>query len=259
MLVEKQQRLETRLRSLESIVVAFSGGVDSALVLSVAKLVLGPKVLAVTAQSLKAAKNLAREIGVEHIVIQTDEMSSFKYRENSTERCYYCKSELYSKLRTLARKKDFKHIINGINSDDMGDHRPGILAADNAGVLSPLRDLDFSKEDVRSLSLKLGLAVWKKPAAACLSSRIPYNQPISPEKLSMIEKAEDYLLSLGFTQVRVRHHGDVARIELLKKEMSRFFEGEHSKSTQKHFKELGFRFITLDIEGFRSGSLNHIL
>ncbi|MEC7641565.1 MAG: ATP-dependent sacrificial sulfur transferase LarE [Nitrospinota bacterium] len=266
MLLEKRQRLETRLCGLGSVVVAFSGGVDSALILVVAHSVLGPKVVAVTAQSeslpereLKAAKRLAREIGVEHLVIQTDEMSSFEYRENSTDRCYHCKSELYTKLQAIAQERNFDHIVNGINTDDMGDHRPGILAANEAGVLSPLRDAGFSKEDIRSLSRELGLAVWEKPAAACLSSRIPYNQPISQEKLSMVEKAEDFLLSIGFTQVRVRHHGDIARIELLKEEMSEFFNGGHSYSTQKRFKELGFKYITLDIEGFRSGSLNEVL
>ncbi|MFQ5717182.1 MAG: ATP-dependent sacrificial sulfur transferase LarE, partial [Nitrospinales bacterium] len=265
-LVEKRTRLESLIREMKSVVVAFSGGVDSALVLAAAHSLLGSKVVAVTAQSeslpareLRAAKRLAQEIGAEHLVIQTREMETGEYKENSVRRCYYCKSELYARLRAIAGERNFMSIVNGLNADDMKDYRPGIAAAKEAGVLSPLRDAGFNKEDVRALSRQLGLAVWEKPAAACLASRVPYGEPITPEKLSMVEKAEDFLISLGFSQLRVRHHGDVARVELLKEEMTRFFDGGLPALVQKRFQEIGFKYVALDIEGYRSGSLNETL
>lgn len=264
--IEKRKRLESLLRGLQGVVVAFSGGVDSALVLAAAHAVLGRRVVAVTARSeslpareLNAAKQLAEKIGVEHLVIETGEMASADYRANSIDRCYHCKSELYARLRAIAGERDLEHIVNGINADDMADHRPGIVAAAEAGVASPLRDAGFSKQDVRDLSREFGLTVWDKPAAACLSSRVPYGQPITPEKLSAIEQAEDFLIALGFSQVRVRHHGDIARIELLKDEIPAFFQNNCADSVYKKFKTLGFKYAALDIAGFRSGSLNEVL
>lgn len=266
-LVEKRKRLESLIREMKSVVVAFSGGVDSALVLAAAHSLLGSKaVVAVTAQSeslpareLRAAKRLAQEIGAEHLIIQTREIETEGYKENSVRRCYYCKSELYTRLRAIAGERNFMSIVNGLNADDMEDYRPGIAAAKEAGVLSPLRDAGFNKEDVRALSRELGLTVWEKPAAACLASRVPYGEPVTPEKLAMIEKAEDFLISLGFSQLRVRHHGDIARIELLKEEMGRFFDGGLPALVQKHFQEIGFKYVALDIEGYRNGSLNETL
>lgn len=245
---------------------AFSGGVDSTLVLAIAQRVLEPKVLAVTAQSasvpereLIAAKNLAHSIGVEHLIVQTEEMQSNDYLANPANRCYYCKSELYGKLSEVAEKRDLASIVNGINLDDMGDHRPGIHAAREANVISPLAEAGFSKQDIRELSKHLGLATWEKPAMACLSSRVPYGESISADKLSMIEQAEDFLLSLGFKQLRVRHHGDVARIELERKDFPRFFTDDISSKVQRKLKEIGYKFVALDIEGFRSGSLNEAI
>ncbi|MFQ5672904.1 MAG: ATP-dependent sacrificial sulfur transferase LarE [Nitrospinales bacterium] len=266
MLVEKRKRLESLLRGLKGVVVAFSGGVDSALLLAMAHAVLGRRVVAVTARSeslpareLNAAKQLAGKFGVEHLVIETAEMESADYRANPVNRCYHCKSELYARLCAIAGERNLPHIVNGINADDMTDRRPGILAAAEAGVSSPLRDAGFGKQDVRALSRELGLTVWDKPAAACLSSRVPYGQPITPEKLSMIEQAEDFLVALGFSQVRVRHHGDIARIELLKKEIPAFFENDCADSVYEKFKAIGFKYVALDVAGFRSGSLNEVL
>ena len=263
-LTQKRNTLEAHLKDLESVVVAFSGGVDSALVLAMSLAVLGKKnTLAVTAQSeslarreLEAAKKLAEGMGADHLILRTDEMDSPEYRANPTNRCYHCKSELYSKLSALARKRNLAHIVNGINQDDLGDHRPGIVAAREFGAVSPLAQSGFTKNDVRELSRQIGLAVWKKPAQPCLSSRIPYGEPVSPEKLFMIEQAGDLLLSLGFTELRVRHHGDIARIELNKNDMPRALTEPVSATIQEQFKKIGFKYVALDLEGFRSGSLN---
>jgi uncharacterized protein len=259
----KREKLESLISDMKSVLVAFSGGVDSTLVLAVAHKVLPGKVLAVTAQSssvpereLNAAKDLARSIGVEHLIVKTEEMQSADYLANPTNRCYYCKSELYDKLSEVAKQRQLVSIANGINLDDLGDHRPGIHAAKEAGVMSPLAEAGFSKQDVRQLSKILGLATWEKPAMACLSSRVPYGDSISAEKLLMIERAEDYLLSLGFKQLRVRHHGDVARIELERKDFPRFFADDISSKVETKLKEIGYKFVTLDVQGFRSGSLN---
>lgn len=266
-LLQKQKALENHLKDLGSVVVAFSGGADSTLALAMAHAVLGEgKTLAVTARSeslaereLRGARQVAANIGVEHLVLQTNEMASPKYRENPVNRCYHCKSELYSKLAAVAEQRNFAHIVNGVNRDDLGDHRPGIIAAKEFGASSPLCKAGFTKSDVRALSRRLGLTTAEKPAMPCLSSRVPYGEPISPEKLSMIERAEDLLLSLGFTQLRVRHHGETARIELLKKEMPGIFNGSVAQTVRKRFQQIGFKYVTLDLEGFRSGKLNDVL
>jgi uncharacterized protein len=263
-LTQKRISLESHLKDLESVVVAFSGGVDSALVLAMSLSVLGRKnTLAVTAQSeslaereLQAAKNLAEDVGACHLILRTNEMNSPQYRGNPTNRCYHCKSELYSKLSVLAKERNIAHIVNGINQDDLGDHRPGIVAAKEFGVVSPLAQSGFTKNDIRELSRKIGLSNWEKPAQPCLSSRIPYGEPVSPEKLSMIERAEDLLLSLGFTELRVRHHGDIARIELNKNDIPRALTEPLSSTIQEQIKRIGFKYVTLDMEGFRSGRLN---
>ena len=263
-LTKKQKILESHIKDLESVVVAFSGGVDSALVLAMSLSVLGKKnTLAVTAQSeslaqreLEAAKKLAESMGVEHLILRTNEMDSPEYRANPINRCYHCKSELYSKLAVIAKERKIAHIVNGINRDDLGDHRPGIVAAKEFGVVSPLAQAGFNKNDIRELARQIGLAVWEKPAMPCLSSRIPYGEPVSPEKLSMIERAEDLLFSLGFTELRVRHHGDIARIELNKNDMPRALTESVSSTIQEQFKQIGFKYVALDLEGFRSGRLN---
>jgi pyridinium-3,5-biscarboxylic acid mononucleotide sulfurtransferase len=263
-LTQKQKALENHLIDLGRVVVAFSGGADSALVLAMSQKALGNEnVLAVTAESeslaereLLGAQKVAAEIGVEHLILRTHEMDSPQYRANPVNRCYHCKSELYSRLQAIAEKRNFTHMINGINQDDLGDHRPGITAAREFGVLSPLSKAGFDKNDVRELSRQLGLTTSEKPAMPCLSSRVPYGESISPEKLAMIEQAEDLLLSLGFTQLRVRHHGEIARIELLKEDLPKILADSVAEIVQQRFKQIGFKYVTLDIEGFRSGRLN---
>lgn len=265
-LLEKQKKLESVLKDLESVLVAFSGGVDSALLLAVARSVLGDKVLAVTARSpslpkreLDAAVELSGLIGAEHLILNTNEMSNPQYQQNPPDRCYYCKSELYGKLKTVAEERKLRHIVNGINLDDLGDHRPGIGAARESDVLSPLCEAGFRKQDVRDLSRKLDLPTWDKPAMACLSSRVPYGQEITEEKLAMIERAEDVLLSMGFKGLRVRHHGDIARIELDRQDIPRFFANGIAESVQHRFKEIGFTYAAVDITGYKSGRLNEEL
>ena len=266
-LEQKAKKIKSLILEMDSALVAFSGGVDSTLVLALAHDVLGEKALAVTAQSasmpdreMKACHQLAKEIGVKHLVVKTEEMSNPNYRANPANRCYHCKTELYSSLKKVAQQENILNILNGTNTDDLGDYRPGLDSAREQGVRSPLVEAEFNKQEVRELSRKMELSVWDKPAMACLSSRIPYGQPVTPEKLAMIEQAEDLLLSLGFTQVRVRHLGTLARIELDKNEMPRY---QNDKSVQKAVEEklkaLGFNNVVLDPEGYRMGNLNSAL
>jgi len=264
---KKTKKIKSLIREMDSVLVAFSGGVDSTLVLALAHDVLGEKALAVTAQSasmpdreMKACHQLAKEIGVKHLVVKTEEMSNPNYRANPANRCYHCKTELYSSLKKVAQQENILNILNGTNTDDLGDYRPGLESAREQGVRSPLVEAQFSKQEVRELSRMMKLSIWNKPAMACLSSRIPYGQPVTPEKLAMIEQAEDLLLSLGFTQVRVRHLGTLARIELDKNEIPRY---QNDKSVQKAVEEklkaLGFNNVVLDPEGYRMGNLNSAL
>ena len=264
--LDKQHKLESGVKSLGSVLVAFSGGVDSALVLAVARSVLGDDVLAVTAQSpslpereLASAVEFAKRVGAEHLVVNTAEMSLAQYTQNSSDRCYHCKSELYGKLQEIAGERKLLRIVNGTNLDDLGDHRPGLGAAREANVVSPLVDAGFAKQDVRDLARKLGLSIWDKPAMACLSSRIPYGQPVTEKKLAMVEQAEDLLLSMGFKQLRVRHHGDIARIELSKDDIARFFANGLADSVQKKFSQIGFNYTAVDIAGYKTGRLNETL
>lgn len=266
-LEQKTEKIKSLLGEMDSALIAFSGGVDSTLVLALAYQVLGKKALGVTAQSasvpdreMQASLQLAQEIGARHLVIKTQEMSNPEYRANPANRCYHCKTELYSSLKKVAQQENISHILNGINTDDLGDYRPGIDSAREQGIRSPLVEAEFSKQDIRKLSRMMGLSIWNKPAMACLSSRIPYGQSVTPEKLSIIEQAEDLLLALGFEQVRVRHHGDLARIELGKDEMFRYSDNETTQQTvQEMFKRLGFETVVLDPEGYRMGSLNSAL
>jgi len=262
---EKTKKIKSLIQKMDRVLVAFSGGVDSTLVLAIAKDVLGSNVLAVTAHSdslpdreANACQKLAQEIGAEHVFIHTKEMNNPNYQANPANRCYHCKTELYSCLKKTAFEKKISYILNGINTDDLGDYRPGIDAASENAVRSPLVEAGFNKQDVRDLARQTKLSVWDKPAMACLSSRIPYGETVTPQKLKMVEKAEDFLLSIGFKQLRVRHLGKTARIELGQKELPNFTANIKSKVNEK-FIELGFQSIHLDPKGYRMGSLNEVL
>ena len=266
-LEQKSEKIKSLILEIDSVLVAFSGGVDSTLVLALAHEVLGEKALAVTAQSasvpnreMQASLQLAKEIGARHLVVRTEEMSNPEYRANPANRCYHCKTELYSSLKRVAKQDNISTILNGINLDDLGDYRPGIDSAREQGVRSPLVEAEFSKQDVRDLSRAMGLSIWNKPAMACLSSRIPYGQPVTAEKLSRVEQAEDLLLSFGFKQVRVRHLGTKACIELDQNEIPRYQSDESiQRSVQEKLMALGFSYVVLDPEGYRVGSLNEAL
>jgi len=266
LLQDKRLNLESKIFKLDSAIVAFSGGIDSTLVLAVANKVLSGRVLAVTAKSdsvpereLHSAQELTKALGINHKIIRTEEMSSPNYLKNPENRCYYCKLELYAKLAIVSSQYKITSILNGINLDDLGDHRPGIIAAKEASIISPLVDSQLNKQDVRNLARDMGLTNLEKPALACLSSRIPYGQPVTSKKLSMINKAEEVFLAEGFKEVRVRHYGDMARIELLKTEIPNLMKNGLYEKTINHLKKIGFHKITIDPEGYRSGSLNEAL
>jgi len=259
----KERALRQYLESLGSIMVAFSGGVDSAYVAYVANQVLGDKALAVTADSpsypaehKRDAVKFVEQFGLRHVFINTNEMDDPHYRSNPANRCYYCKSELYTKLVPLARERGFAAICDGVNVDDLGDFRPGRQAAKEAGVLSPLVECGITKADVRQLSRRAGLPTWDKPASACLSSRIPYGMEVTVEKLKIIERGEEILRALGFKVFRVRHHGDIVRLEFGKEDLPRAMAVEMAERLTRDFKALGFKYVTLDLEGYRTGALN---
>ncbi len=260
-LQDKYERLRTAIRVHERVIVAFSGGVDSSLVAYVAGETLGSAALAVTSGSaslkrsdLALATRLAERWGMAHEVIVTDELSKPDYRANPVDRCFHCKTSLYDALEAIARNRGYRKVMNGTNCDDLGDHRPGLVAAEDHQVASPLVEAGFSKADVRALAAHLGLENAGKPQAACLSSRFPYGSHITEERLAQVERAENVLAELGFTQYRVRHHEDVARIELTLEEMPRALT--LAAEIDRRIRACGYRFVALDLKGFESGSLN---
>ena len=258
---EKYLSLKSIINRYNSAVVAFSGGIDSSLVAYVAGEVLGNNALAVTSGSaslkrsdLQLAETLGKDWNLSHEIIVTDELSKPDYRRNPIDRCFHCKTSLYTSLDVICKERGIDVIFNGTNLDDLGDHRPGLMAADNYQVCSPLVEAGFHKSDVRQLANELGLKNADKPQSACLSSRFPYGTSIDEQLLSQVEQAETVLESLGFTQFRVRHHGDLARIEVTENELEKAMD--HRLHINEALGDLGYRYITLDMIGFRSGSLN---
>ncbi|UCE59073.1 MAG: ATP-dependent sacrificial sulfur transferase LarE [Phycisphaerales bacterium] len=264
---KKHERLKRTLDELDSVAVAFSGGVDSVLLLKVAIDTLGAdKVVAVTGRSsslakaeLQHARELAKSLGAEHVILDTDEFDDSNYVSNPTDRCYFCKANLYSHMQRFIEKRGFKAIVCGTNVDDLGDFRPGIQAGREAGVHSPIAEAGLTKQDLRQLSQELGLPNFDKPANPCLSSRIQYGERVTPEKLGMIEAAEAFLHEMGIRVCRVRHHGAVARIEVPADLIPRLAEAELSASIDRYFRSLGYKYVSLDLRGFRSGSMNEVM
>jgi len=255
--------LQRIVRELDSVVVGFTGGADSALLLKVASDQLSERALAVTAISpsypkrdLREAVDLAAEIGARHLLVDSHEFDQPEYIANAPNRCFFCKRELFDILWSTAREKGFAAVAYGAITDDLGDFRPGMEAARRAGARAPLLEAGFSKQDVREVSRRLGLRTWDRPASACLSSRIPHGTPIAEAALDRVEKAEDFLIEQGFRQVRVRAHGEIARIECSAEEVARLVEPRLREPLVQRLKELGFRFVTIDLEGYRTGSLN---
>lgn len=260
-LEKKYTALKETINSFDSAIIALSGGIDSSLVAFVAGQQLGDKALAITSGSeslkqadLALAKEITSEWGLPHRIIRTREIDNAQYVKNPVNRCYFCKSTLYADLDAIAQKEGYSYVLNGTNKDDMGDHRPGLKAADEHNVKSPLLMCDFSKQDIRVLADYLQLRNAKKPAAACLSSRVPYGTSISAEILGQIEQAEQVLADLGFTQFRVRHHSDIARLEVPVDEFPMVLQ--FRDEIERKLKTLGYQYVSLDLKGFRSGSLN---
>ena len=259
----KVNALYTCLHDYQKVIVAFSGGVDSTFLAEAAQHALGDDALAVTAISdsypireMRAAQDIAKQIGIRFETVHTEELELEGYASNPTNRCYFCKTELFDKLRPIAEKYDVGTIVYGAIPDDVGDHRPGMDAAKRMGIQAPLIDVALTKAEIREISKAWQLPTWDKPAFACLSSRFPYGMRITRELLRQVDAAEQFLYDLGIRQFRVRHHGELARIELEPTEMSRFLRTDARQQVSAHFKTLGYAHVTLDLQGYRSGSLN---
>jgi pyridinium-3,5-biscarboxylic acid mononucleotide sulfurtransferase len=265
-LQQKEQTLRRILRDMNSAIIAYSGGIDSAYLAVAAAQELGTRALAVTGESpsypdfqRQDALAVAAQFSIPHEFIRTDEIHDPNYQANPANRCYFCKHELFTKLSALAAARNFAFVCDGNNADDVGDYRPGRQAARELKVRSPLIEAGLTKAEIRQLALQAGVPIWDRPASACLSSRIPYGMPVTIEKLSVIERGEARLRALGFQQMRVRHHGDVARIEIAPAEMPRALTIEMAGRIAAAFKSLGFTFVALDLDGYRTGALNDAL
>ena len=263
---EKKQKLENYLRELGSLAVAFSSGVDSTFLLKVAKDVLGDKAIAVTAKScsfpgreLDEATAFCEKEGIRQIVIESEELDIDGFRQNPKNRCYICKRELFTKIIRTAAENGIEYVAEGSNMDDNGDYRPGLIAVAELGVKSPLRYAELTKKEIRGLSKEMGLPTWDKPSFACLASRFVYGETISEEKLHMVDQAEQLLLDLGFRQVRVRIHGNIARVEVLPEEIGKLTEEPIRTKVYTTLKALGFAYVTMDLSGYRTGSMNETL
>ena len=263
---DKARRLQEILAGYKSVLVAFSGGVDSAYLAIAASATLGPRALAVTADSpsypdthRRLALSIVSDFGFAHEVIRTAELERPEYRANPANRCYYCKDELYTHLNAIARERGFAVVADGNNADDRGDYRPGRQAAREHGVRSPLDEADLTKDEIRALAREAGLDSWNEPASACLSSRIPYGHEVSDDVLRQIEQAEDILRELGFRVFRVRHHDAVARLEIARSEMARALDPDINARIVSALKALGYQYVSLDLQGYRLGSLNEAL
>jgi uncharacterized protein len=263
----KRDRLLELLRGFGSCAVAFSGGLDSTVLAKAAQLALGDRAVAVTGASASLAageldqcRELARQIGIRHQVIQTEELSNPEYQKNTADRCYHCKTELFRRVEAVARQSDAAVVADGSNRDDHGEHRPGLRAAKEQRVRSPLAECGLTKPEIRQLAAHWELSTWDKPATPCLSSRIAYGEPVTPERLAMIDQAERFLRARGFQPLRVRYHkGDMARIEVSPEMLTRFLDERFRREVVGRLKAIGFKFVSLDLEGFRSGSLNTVL
>jgi uncharacterized protein len=254
------------LQSCRSLVIAYSGGVDSALLAYVAKDVLKDRMIAVLAVSPSLAKREEAQAleflerhDIPHACVRTDELAISGYHANGPDRCYFCKDELFKKLNKFADERDFRCVAHGANVDDMSDYRPGSKAADEYNVSAPLAEAGFTKDMIRRTASALGLVLWDKPSSPCLASRIPYHMPVTEEKLTQIEQAENALKDMGFPVCRVRHHGDIARIEVPADDLPRLFEGDVLEALSRRIRRAGFRYVTVDLDGFRSGRLNEPL
>ena len=263
---DKQEELEKLLKSYKRVAVAFSSGVDSTYLLKMAQKVLGENVIAVTASScsfpkreLEEAKTFCRENGIRHIVVESEELDIDGFRQNPKNRCYLCKHELFEKIRSIAKENGIETVVEASNTDDDGDYRPGLVAVKELGIESPLRHVGLSKKEIREYSKELGLPTWNKQSFACLSSRFVYGETISEEKLAMVDQAEQLLLDMGFHQLRVRIHDKLARIEVQPSEFEKIMQEENRTKIFHELKQYGFTYVTLDLQGYRTGSMNETL
>ena len=266
LLRSKQDNLFERIRDMGRVIVAYSGGTDSAYLAWAAHQVLGGNAIAITADSAsipeshkRDAESFAGDCGFRHEYIETKEFDNPDYVQNNPDRCFHCKDELFTRLEEVGRERGIEHIIYGVNVDDLGDYRPGQQAAKNHMVNAPLMEAGLTKAEIRELSRLAGLATWDRPASACLSSRIPYGTPVTPQTVKTVEVGEEAIRALGFRQFRVRFHGELVRIEIAKDEMPRALTTEMAQTLTQIFKPLGFHYVTLDLEGYRLGSLNSVL